>query len=164
MAQLDVPRRDEKENQQFNTFFKNIISILIYQLLPQTCWSAPWSCSDQSMGLSSASSSHPQQSPWPGCPMGSTTKVGPWLGKWLGEQQIWVLIPSLKVKVTQSCQTLCDSHGQYSPGILQARILKWVAFPFSRGSSQPSDPTQVSWIAGGFFTSGTTREAVNQFL
>ena len=38
-------------------------------------------------------------------------------------------------------------------GILQARTLKWVAFPFSRRSSQPRDPTQVSCIAGGFFTS-----------
>ena len=43
--------------------------------------------------------------------------------------------------------------------ILQARILEWVAFPFSRGSSQPSDRTQVSRIAGGFFTSRATREA-----
>ena len=38
-------------------------------------------------------------------------------------------------------------------GILQARILEWVAFPFSRGSSQPRDRTQVSHVAGGFFTS-----------
>jgi len=38
-------------------------------------------------------------------------------------------------------------------GILQARILEWVAIPFSRGSSQPRDRTQVSHIAGGFFTS-----------
>ena len=44
-------------------------------------------------------------------------------------------------------------------GILQARILEWVAFPFSRGSSQPRDWTQVSHIAGGFFTSWATREA-----
>ena len=42
-------------------------------------------------------------------------------------------------------------HGLY--GILQARILEWVAIPFSRGSSQPWDRTQVSPIAGGFFTS-----------
>jgi len=46
----------------------------------------------------------------------------------------------------------------YSPpgssvhGILQARILEWVAMPFSRGSSQPRDQTQVSFITGGFFT------------
>ena len=38
-------------------------------------------------------------------------------------------------------------------GILQARILEWVAFPFSRGSSQPEDQTQVSHIACGFLTS-----------
>ena len=44
-------------------------------------------------------------------------------------------------------------------GILQARILEWVAFPFSGGSSQPRDRTQVSHIAGGFFTSWATREA-----
>ena len=37
--------------------------------------------------------------------------------------------------------------------ILQARILEWVASPFSRGSSQPRDRTQVSHIAGGFFSS-----------
>ena len=41
-------------------------------------------------------------------------------------------------------------------GILQGRILEWVAFPFSRGSSQPRDWTQVSCIAGGFFTSWAT--------
>ena len=43
--------------------------------------------------------------------------------------------------------------------IIEARILEWVAFPFSRGSSQPRDWTQVSCIAGGFFTSWATREA-----
>ena len=45
------------------------------------------------------------------------------------------------------------------PGILQARILEWVAFPFSRESSQPRDRTQVSHIAGRFFTNWATREA-----
>ena len=44
-------------------------------------------------------------------------------------------------------------------GILQARILEWVAFPFFRGSSKPRDRTQVSHIAGGFFTSWATGEA-----
>ena len=43
--------------------------------------------------------------------------------------------------------------------ILQARILEWVAMPSSRGSSQPRDWTQVSCIAGGFFTVWATREA-----
>ena len=49
---------------------------------------------------------------------------------------------------------LCIVHG-----ILQARILEWVAVPFSRGSSQPSPGTQVSHIAGIFFTIWATREA-----
>ena len=42
--------------------------------------------------------------------------------------------------------------------ILQAKILECVAFPFARGSSQPRDQTQVSHIAGRFFTSWATRE------
>ena len=58
-----------------------------------------------------------------------------------------------EVKVTQSCPTLCDPMDYTVQGILQARILEWVAFPFSRGSSQPRDQTQVSHIAGGFFIS-----------
>ena len=45
----------------------------------------------------------------------------------------------VKAKFTQSCLTLCDSIDYPVPGILQARILEWVAFPFSRGSSQPRD-------------------------
>ena len=44
-------------------------------------------------------------------------------------------------------------------GILQARILEWVAIPFPRGSSQPRDWTQVSPITGGFFTIWASREA-----
>ena len=60
-------------------------------------------------------------------------------------------------KSFQSCPALCDLMDYGPPGssvhgILQARILKWVAVPFSRGSSQPRDRTQVSCIAGGFFT------------
>ena len=42
-----------------------------------------------------------------------------------------------KVKVTQLCLTLCDPMDCIGHGILQAGILEWVAFPFSRGSSQP---------------------------
>ena len=44
-------------------------------------------------------------------------------------------------------------------GILQARILVWVAFPFSRGFYQPRDHTQVSHISGRFFNSWAIREA-----
>ena len=43
------------------------------------------------------------------------------------------------VKVTQWCPTLCDPMVYTVHGILQARILEWVAFPFSRGSSQTWD-------------------------
>ena len=56
-------------------------------------------------------------------------------------------------------------HMDYRPpgssvhGILQARILEWVAIPFSRGSSQPRDWTWVSHITGRFFTVWATREA-----
>ena len=55
----------------------------------------------------------------------------------------------MKVKVTQSCPTFCNPMDYTVHGILPARILEWVAFPFSRGIF----PTQVSCIAGRFFTS-----------
>ena len=64
-----------------------------------------------------------------------------------------------KVKVAQSCLTLCESMDCTVHETLQARRLEWVAFPFSRGFSQPRDQTQVSHIAGGFLTSWATREA-----
>ena len=51
---------------------------------------------------------------------------------------------SVSVKVAHSCLTLCDPMDYTVHGILQARILEWVAFPFSRGSSQSRDQTQVS--------------------
>ena len=63
------------------------------------------------------------------------------------------------MKVTQSCPTLCDPIDYTIHGILQARILEWVAVLFSRGPSQPGDQTQVSHIAGGFFTRWVTGEA-----
>ena len=58
---------------------------------------------------------------------------------------------------------ICESHSLVSDslqphGILQARTLEWVAFPFSRRSSQPRDWTQVSPIAGRFFTVWATKE------
>ena len=69
------------------------------------------------------------------------------------------IVNMVKVKVPQSCLTLCDPMDYTVHGIHQARILEWVAFPFSRGSSQPRDQTQVSCIARRFPTSWTTREA-----
>ena len=65
-----------------------------------------------------------------------------------------VMISKVKVKVAQSCLTLCHPMECTVHGVLE-----WVAFSFSRGSSQPRDGTQVSCITGGFFTSWATREA-----
>ena len=76
------------------------------------------------------------------------------LSWWLSSvfQGLWVA-KKLEVKVAQSCLTLRDPIGFTVREILQVRILEWVAFSFSRGSSQPRDQTHVSFIAGGFFTS-----------
>ena len=64
----------------------------------------------------------------------------------------------MKVKVAQLCLALCSPMDYIIHEILRARILEWVAFPFSRGSLQPKDQTQVSHIAGRFFTDWATRE------
>ena len=68
----------------------------------------------------------------------------------------------VKVKKSESWSVMSDSLWLMNytlRGILQARILEWVAFPFSRGSSHLRDGTQVSRIAGEFFTNWATREA-----
>ena len=72
----------------------------------------------------------------------------------------------VKMLVAQSCWTLCDPMDNSLPGssvhgILQARILEWVAISSSRGSSWPRHRTWVSCIAGRFFTVWATREAHN---
>ena len=59
----------------------------------------------------------------------------------------------MEVKVTQSCPALCDPMDYTVHGTPQARILEWVAVPFSGGSFQPRDQTQVSLTTSGFFTS-----------
>ena len=74
----------------------------------------------------------------------------------------FISLPS-ESEVTQSCLTLCDPvdcspPGSSIHGILQARILEWVAISFSRGSSWPRDQTQVSHIAGRRFNLWATRE------
>ena len=68
-----------------------------------------------------------------------------------------------------SCPTLCDPKGCSPPGssvhgILQAKILEWVAIPFFTGFSQPRDQTQVSCTADGFFTVWATRESQKDVL
>ena len=60
-------------------------------------------------------------------------------------------------EVAQSCPTLCDPMdcslpGSSLHGILQARVLEWVAISFSRGSSRPKDRTRVSHIPGGIIS------------
>ena len=83
-----------------------------------------------------------------------------WILKYILLWKAWQIRMSLYGQpVNQSCLTLCDPTDYTVHGILQARILEWVAFPFSRGSSQPRNQTQVSRTAGGFFTSWATREA-----
>ena len=86
-------------------------------------------------------------------------------GRRCGLRFLWLPVPVLSgfflavhmcVLVAQSCRTVCGPM-DYSPpgssvhGILQTRILEWVAVSFSRGSSQPRDWTRVSCIAGRFF-------------
>ena len=60
------------------------------------------------------------------------------------------LVGQAKMKVAQSCLTLCSPMDYAVHGILQARILKWVAFPFSRGSSRPRDQTHVPYASSYF--------------
>ena len=88
-------------------------------------------------------------------PASSRCKLAPW-----GELLHWGHHLSL---VAQSCLFATPwtvaRQAPLSTGILQARILEWVAMLSSRGSSQPRDHIQVSLIAGEFFTIWTTREA-----
>ena len=68
-----------------------------------------------------------------------------------------------EVLVAQSCPILCDPMDCSPPGssvhgLLQARILQWVALPFSRGSSWLRDQTCVFYVAGRFFTAWANRE------
>ena len=74
------------------------------------------------------------------------------LQKAAGREEVLTYL-TVKMKVAQSYPTLCNPMDYTVHGILQARILEWVAIPFSRGSSQPRNQTQVSRIAGRFFTS-----------
>ena len=76
---------------------------------------------------------------------------------------------AVKALVVQSCPTLCDPMDCIPPGssvhgILQARILEWVAILFSKESFQPRDRTRVSYTAGRLFTIWATREAQANWL
>ena len=85
--------------------------------------------------------------------------VGPWTSR-----KSFKAVAVHACLVTQMCLTFCDPMdcslpGSSVHGILQARILEWVAMPSSWGSSQPTDRTQVSCIAGEFLAIWATREA-----
>ena len=76
-------------------------------------------------------------------------------GSLLKGRQLIIVLQWKKVEVAQSCLTLCYPMDYTVHGILQARILEWVAsgkLPFSGGSSQPRNQIRVPCIAGRFFT------------
>ena len=107
------------------------------------------------------------------------SSISQWENQGLGRQamdpglepEVWphclcFTVQKVKVFVAQSCPTLWDPMnrsllGSSVHGILQARILKWVAIPFFRGSSWPRDWTWVSCITGRLFTTWPTREALS---
>ena len=64
-----------------------------------------------------------------------------------------LLLSDIKRYESESCSVVSNSCNPRVHGILQASILEWVAIPFPRGSFQPRDQTQISHIAGRFFTS-----------
>ena len=80
---------------------------------------------------------------------------------------LYMVLARVPAKSLQLCLTLCDPMdcslpGSSVHGIFQARILEWVAMPFSKGSSPPRDQThfsQVSWLGRQFLYSGATWEA-----
>ena len=90
-----------------------------------------------------------------------------WIWTILGGTFLWsasVQNPFVCVLVAQSCPTLCDPEDCSLPGFsvhgfLQARILGWIAIPFSRGTSQPRNRTLVSCITGRFFTVWATEKS-----
>ena len=87
---------------------------------------------------------------------------------WEKQSVPWPRAMRKAVLVAQSCPTLCDLMGCSPPGssvhgILQARILEWVAISFCRGSSWPRDWTKDSCIACRVLTLWATREALEQW-
>ena len=65
---------------------------------------------------------------------------------------IYRIYVKMKVLAAQSCPTFCKPMDYTVHGIPQARVLEWVAIPFSRGSSQPRNRTWIFCIAGRLFT------------
>ena len=119
-----------------------------WELLNKRMWSIQQKCLKQLLLNSPLSSHYFTQS----------TALRPfhlnlfYFGIFLGKALINPQSKLVKVKVAKLCLTLCDPMDYTVHGILWARTLQWVAFPFSRGFSQPRDRTQVSHVAGRFFT------------
>ena len=136
---------------------KDLPKVKVAQLCPTLCHPvdiySPWNSPGQNAGVGSLSllqGIFPTQRSNPGLP-------ALWVDSLSAE-------PQSESEVAQSCPTLCDPvdcilPGSSVHGILQARILEWVAISFSRGSSPPRDKTQVSHIAGRHCNLWATREA-----
>ena len=107
----------------------------------------PWDCKSQTQQLNN---------PKPPVPL----PPGPSPVAAVSLFSLWVCFCFMNewMKVAPLCPTLCNPMDYTVNGILQARILEWVAVSISSGSSQPRDQTQVTHRAGGFFTSWATRE------
>ena len=117
------------------------------------------------VALLSLISKSPSLEFWTLVPLHLTWQLSAYYINW-GNQAVYITLSIYLVKTTciymcaQSCLTLCDPMNCNPPGssvhgIFLARILEWVAIPFSRGSSQPRNQTwvsHVSCIAGRFFT------------
>ena len=88
------------------------------------------------------------------------------IGRWILFHKHYLGSPSLSVSESGSCSVesnsasswICSLPCSFVHGILQARILEWVAIPFCKGFSWLRNWTQVSCIAGRFFTIWATRE------
>ena len=125
-------------NKKANSFLGVILLSLIYEIRTRSNWTHSTSLGGWANDII------------------SVTMLGFSPGKWIEQDNA---ICWGDVKVTQSCPTLCVPIYYILHGVFQARILEWVAFPFFKGSSQLRDQTQVSRIAGGFFTIWATSPA-----
>ena len=100
---------------------------------------------------------------------GTWLKILPGISPLIQPQSKMTMEAKEKMLVAQLCLTLChpmdcSPPGSSVHGILQARILEWVAISFSGGSSQSRDWTWVSSIAGRFFTIWATRKWLPNFI
>ena len=113
------------------------------------------------------------------CGQGHSSPLQPWMvkAKWLGQRHcpqgshslvggsaLWWNVNSVSCSVMPTfCNRMdCRPPGSSVCGILQTRILEWVAIPLSRGSSRPRDGTRVSCTAGRFFTISQSVSSVAQ--